>query len=76
VIATADDSETILLFDTEKLDSKGKATHSVKIKQSSSAPANLKQKDLFGLGYPYFICSYDGHVAVSTDFGICLLAYE
>lgn len=76
VISTADDSETISLFDTEKLDSKGKATHSVKIKQASSAPATLKQKDLFGLGYPYFICSYDGHVAVSTDFGICLLSYE
>lgn len=72
MIAAADDSETISIFDSEKF---GKPKYSVKIKQATSAPASLKQKDLFGLGYPYFISSYDGHVAVSTDFGICLLSY-
>jgi len=58
VIAAADDSEAISIFDTEKIDSKGKPAFTCKIKQASNAPSSLKQKDLFGLGYPYFICSY------------------
>ncbi len=70
LISAADDSETISIFDTDKV---GKPAYTTKIKQSQGSPGNLKTKDLFGLGYPYFICTYDGHVAVTTDFGICLL---
>lgn len=76
MIATADDSEMLCMFDTEKIEAKGKPRYSSKIKTSANAPGSLKQKDLFGLGYPYFICSYGEHVAVSTDFGICLLEYK
>jgi hypothetical protein len=73
LISAADDSETISIFDTDKV---GKPAYSTKIKQSQGSPSHLKTKDLFGLGYPYFICAYDGHVAVTTDFGICLLSFK
>ncbi len=76
VIATADESENICIFSSDNLDGNHKPIRSCKIKQADKAPSLLKQKDLFGLGYPYFITSYAGFVAVSTDFGICLLNYK
>lgn len=76
IIATADESESICIFSSERLEGNVKPMRSCKIKQANSAPPLLKQKDLFGLGYPYFITSYAGYVAVSTDFGICLLNYK
>ena len=32
----------------------------------------MADKHMFGMGYPYFICGYDEHVACSTDYGILL----
>lgn len=76
MIATADESETICIFSSDRLDGTSKPMHCCKIKQAVNVPPLLKKKDLFGLGYPYFITSYAGLVAVSTDFGICLLSYK
>lgn len=75
IICTVDDSETLSLFE-EKGDPSLKPTYQCKIKQAIDAPYSLKTKSLFGLGYPYLVCAYGNHVAVSTDFGICLLALQ
>jgi hypothetical protein len=32
----------------------------------------VKDKDLFSLGYPYFIAIYHRYVAVTSDYGILL----
>ena len=34
--------------------------------------AEQKSKDWFGMGYPYFVCFYDNHVACSSDYGVLL----
>lgn len=60
----------------EKGDPSLKPTYQSKIKEAIDAPYSLKTKNLFGLGYPYLVCAYGNHVAVSTDFGICLLALQ
>ena len=70
LVSIADDSEWISIFDSEK---PGQPVSQCQIKKAENASENLRQKDLFGLGYPYFICSYAGTVAVSTDYGICVL---
>jgi hypothetical protein len=31
---------------------------------------DLKNKDLFGMGYPYFICMYGKYIAVTSDYGV------
>jgi hypothetical protein len=72
LIAVVDESETITIFEPNS--SKPKAQS--KIKVALGLPDSLKKKDLFGLGYPYLICAYNKHVAVTSDFGICLLSYE
>jgi hypothetical protein len=46
---------------------------SSKIKSLEGLPAKLKKKDLFGLGYPYFVSFYAEHLAFSTDYGICVV---
>ena len=45
----------------------------MKIKQGRDIPEEIADKDLFGMGYPYFVVYYGNYVAVSTDYGICLL---
>ena len=45
------------------------------MKQAGGDTSILNNKHLFGMGYPYFICGYDKHVAVSTDYGICLFKF-
>ena len=44
------------------------------IKKLPSFPAELKKKDLFGMGYPYMIHGYGKYVAVVTDFGLLLFS--
>ena len=35
-------------------------------------PADVKSKDWFGMGYPYFINYYDHNIACTSDYGILL----
>jgi len=57
----------------------GKTTFKMHMKNIKKAKgegvAALADKHLFGMGYPYFICGYNNHVAVSTDYGICVLKF-
>ena len=46
------------------------------IKTLANVPEEIRQKDLFGMGYPYFICLYTDMIAFSTDYGIVYLKYD
>jgi hypothetical protein len=39
-------------------------------------PKEVQNKDLFGMGYPYFISYYLNYLAVSTDYGVLLLEVD
>jgi len=43
-----------------------------KIQESTDIPQELVKKDLFGMGYPYFICLYHNYIAVTSDYGVML----
>ena len=75
VISVVDDSEVVSIYETESRSARPTAKHSVSIKQSKSFPDSYREKAFFGMGYPYYISSYGSHVAVSTDYGICLLKF-
>jgi hypothetical protein len=70
IITAIDDSESVLIFDSEKINQNGRPLQSCKINSFKEIPPKIKQKDLFGLGYPYFICSYANRLAFSSDYGI------
>jgi len=36
----------------------------------------LREKDLFGMGYPYYCVSYHDFIAVTTDYGIALIRFD
>lgn len=69
MICAVDESETITIFEIGK-----KKTTKQDIKQAAGIPSNLKGKDLFGMGYPYYVVANKKWVAVSTDFGICVMS--
>jgi len=33
-------------------------------------PESIGKKDLFGMGYPYFINSYGKYIVCSSDYGV------
>ena len=74
-MTVADESEVISLFDTSHPKQGQQPNYSQNIKEALGSPPSLKQKDLFGMGYPYYICANANTVCVSTDFGICVLSY-
>ena len=39
-------------------------------------PDELREKDLFGMGYPYYVCLYANLIAFSTDYGVAQLKYD
>ena len=75
IISVVDDSETISIFDTEKSSVKPAPKWSQKIGKAAGFPETSAGKAWFGMGYPYYISSYGEHVAVSTDYGICVLKF-
>jgi hypothetical protein len=44
-----------------------------KLRESKGIPKEVAEKDLFGMGYPYFICLYSNYIAVSSDYGVVLV---
>jgi hypothetical protein len=56
-------------------DRKGAPVVAQTLNQTKNFPAMHADKAWFGMGYPYLIASYANHVAVSTDYGICVLKY-
>ena len=77
LITAVDDSENVaaFIFDMSPKSSKTIRMHQTNIKKASGDTSVLNGKHLFGMGYPYFICGYANHIAVSSDYGICVLRF-
>ena len=43
-----------------------------KVEQAAGMPKDVASKDLFGMGYPYFVSWYDKYVALTSDYGVLL----
>jgi hypothetical protein len=62
-----DESQNITIFSNKN----GKENkQQFKVEKSGSIPADIAKKDLFGMGYPYFINLYDKYIAASSDYGV------
>ena len=46
------------------------------LKSLSNLSPELRDKDFFSMGYPYYICLYSEYVTFSTDYGVLLLKYD
>jgi hypothetical protein len=44
----------------------------LKLTDCENIPAEVAKKDLFGMGYPYFINHYNNHIAITSDYGVIL----
>lgn len=69
-----DESEIVYIFSdkTTFINNKNSGFQH-KIRDCKDIPGELKDKDLFGMGYPYYICFYGRYVACSSDYGVCFL---
>jgi len=77
---TVDENEMVSVFDTSLTPANAvkpsPPRSQMLIGATKGAPANLAQRDLFALGYPYFICIYDTYIAITTDFGVIVLQLD
>lgn len=74
-IACLDEAENLYVFKSNPA-SKKISNITIGIKTLADIPEEIRQKDLFGMGYPYFICLYTDMIAFSTDYGIIYLKYD
>lgn len=78
MISIVDDSENVSVYFFEQ-DKKLTTLATINIKRAARANKDHKQmlsKHFFGMGYPYFICGYNKHVAVTSDYGILLFSVD
>ena len=77
MISAVDDSENVHVF-FFNLSQTTCNVRTINIKRTGKAGADqtLQGKHFFGMGYPYFICGYGDHVAVTTDYGILLFSVQ
>lgn len=73
-LTCVDEAENLYIFKSK--DGRTSKSISTKIKPLSGVPEELREKDLFGMGYPYYCVSYHDLVAVSTDYGVALLKFD
>jgi hypothetical protein len=45
-------------------------------KSLSGLPEEIRDKDLFGMGYPYYCVLYSDLITFSTDYGVMLLRFD
>jgi len=67
LVVAVDESEYVSLFSNTKV------YLQQKIRDAKDFPKDMGDKDLFGMGYPYLVCLYQSHIAISTDYGVALL---
>lgn len=68
---------TVTIY-TNKNQQAGKfTTHKLALAQSQNLPKPLKNKDLFGMGYPYHIKLYgEQYLIITSDYGVLFLEVE
>ena len=69
-LVALDESQNIYVFDG--FGGSVKQTK-YKLTDSFNIPKEVAEKDLFGMGYPYFINLYQNYIAVTSDYGVILL---
>ena len=67
-VVCLDESQNITLFCQNSILNK----YEFKVHIARGMTGELKSKDWFGMGYPYFICYYDKYIACSSDYGVLL----
>ncbi len=73
-VSCVDESEYVYVFSHKSAkDSRKGSGFQHKIKDCKEVPEEIRNKDLFGMGYPYYISLYEKYIAISTDYGVCLL---
>ena len=76
-VSCLDESMNVTFF-TNKGQPEGKfAMHKLPIGGSQNIPKDVKNKDLFGMGYPYHIRLYaEQLLVITTDYGVMYLEVE
>ena len=78
MISAVDDSENVYVFFFNQ-ETRTSNIRNINIKRAAKISKDnsaILNKHFFGMGYPYFICGYDNHVAVTSDYGILLFSLE
>ena len=77
MISAVDDSENVYVFfhNQQTKTCNVRNLNIKKIKEGDNT-TQIKNKHFFGMGYPYFICGYGEHVAVTSDYGILLFKVQ
>ena len=75
LVSLIDDSGAVTIYDVSNLKGKGEPSHKAIIKDVEGLPDTLKDREFFGLGYPYFVTSSNSRVCFSTDFGIMSISF-
>ena len=72
-----DESENIYVFKGgNETGKKSTTVISENIKRMGNLPQELREKDLFGMGYPYYATLYSNFIAFSSDYGVVLLRFD
>jgi len=72
-VCCVDESEIVYVFSHKSALDPRKGGFCHKIRDCKDLPEEIRNKDLFGMGYPYYICMYENKVAISSDYGVAFL---
>ena len=75
-VCCIDESEHLYVYKGSTTGSKKPLGMSTQVKFLSNLPEEIVEKDLFGMGYPYFVSLYSDMIAFSTDYGVAYLKYD
>lgn len=67
-----DESQRITIFDQKEALTKKEFL----VQHATEITDEVAKKDLFGMGYPYFICMYGHYIACSSDYGVLFLELQ
>jgi len=73
-LCCVDEAENVYVFKSN--DGRTSKSITTLLKPLSGLPEELREKDLFGIGYPYYCAVYSDKVAISSDYGVALLKYD
>ena len=73
-----DESENLYVYKAppQKTGAKKVFCMSTPLKNLGNIPQEMREKDLFGMGYPYYVTLYANYVAFSTDYGVVLVKFN
>lgn len=75
-VCVIDESESVNIFSHKTMANQGRGGLQKKIKECPELPLEIRNKDLFGMGYPYYCVYYGKRVVCSSDFGVLLFEID